>query len=57
MIQAIGIMIGVYIFTRMVELLQSRPNWFLSACAVITLLVVCAGIYILLSGSPMPPRG
>lgn len=40
MIPLIGLMIGAYVFTRMVETLQNDAKLLTTICAAITLLVV-----------------
>lgn len=45
MIQLIGLMMGAYIFTRMVELLGGTGNIFAKVCGVITILVVAFCVF------------
>lgn len=52
MIPTIGVMIGAYIFTRMVELLTQKDKGVaVSFFAVVTLIVVTLGVFSLLAGS------
>lgn len=54
MIPAIGLMMGAYIFTRMIQLLsRADVNILAKVCAVITLLIVAFGCFVLLKG-PAP---
>lgn len=56
MIPALGLMIGAYIFTRMVEiLLQPTANIFVKILAVITVLIVCVCVLDLITTAQTVP--
>ncbi len=53
MIQVVGIMIGAYIFTRMIEILATteakKSRLFLRICAIITALIAAGSIFALIT--------
>jgi uncharacterized membrane protein len=53
MIQLVGIMIGAYIFTRMIEILVTteakKSKLFLRICAIITAVIAAGGIFALIT--------
>lgn len=51
MVPTIGIMIGCYIFTRMLDIgSRKESNWLLILCALVTALVAVGGVLILFFG-------
>jgi hypothetical protein len=52
MIQAIGYMIGAYIFVRMIQIIimteRKKATWLLRACAIFGLIVAIGGIAFLI---------
>jgi hypothetical protein len=52
-IQVVGIMIGAYIFTRMIEILATteakKSRLFLRICAIITAVIAAGGIFALIT--------
>jgi hypothetical protein len=52
-IQIVGIMIGAYIFTRMIEILATteakKTKFFLRICAIITAVIAVGGIFALIT--------
>lgn len=55
MIPAIGLMVGAYIFTRMVDMLgRSDVSVIAKIFSVLTILVVLFGCFVLIFGSAIP---
>jgi hypothetical protein len=55
MIQLIGIMIGAYIFTRMVELVTGNSKFLVKTFSVITAVItVLCVVGLIMTGSAMP---
>lgn len=55
MIPIIGLMMGAYIFTRMVDMLgRSDVSMIAKVFSVVTILIVLFGCFVLMFGSAMP---